>query len=192
MAVSKRLRFEILRRDNHACRYCGRCAPDVPLTVDHVIPEALGGSDDPSNLVTACKDCNAGKSSMPVDSPLVDDVSADAVRWARAMKEVAQIREQEIEDRRELFSWFNTIWCEWHDSKGNTIPADGGYWPILKFLAAGLTRSELKDLVGVAMRANHIPPRDTWRYFCGCCWKRIRENTDMAAEILAAEDSQDG
>ena len=32
MAVSKRLRFEILRRDNHACRYCGQMAPDVKLT----------------------------------------------------------------------------------------------------------------------------------------------------------------
>ncbi|AWN05089.1 HNH endonuclease [Gordonia phage Easley] len=38
MAVSKRLRYEILRRDNHTCRYCGATAPDVPLTVDHVVP----------------------------------------------------------------------------------------------------------------------------------------------------------
>lgn len=33
MAVSKRLRYEILRRDDHACRYCGDRAPDVKLTV---------------------------------------------------------------------------------------------------------------------------------------------------------------
>lgn len=65
MTVSKRLRFEILRRDNHACRYCGGVAPDATITVDHVVPVALGGSDDPSNLVAACKDCNAGKSSVP-------------------------------------------------------------------------------------------------------------------------------
>lgn len=36
MAVSKRLRYEILRRGNHTCRYCGASAPDVPLRVDHV------------------------------------------------------------------------------------------------------------------------------------------------------------
>ena len=30
MAVSKRLRYEILRRDNHTCRYCGASAPDAP------------------------------------------------------------------------------------------------------------------------------------------------------------------
>src|SRR5438045_4098958 len=61
--ISKRLRYEILRRDNHACRYCGATAPDTPLTVDHVVPTALGGGDDPTNLVTACADCNGGKTS---------------------------------------------------------------------------------------------------------------------------------
>ncbi len=63
MAVSKRLRYEILRRDNHTCRYCGAAAPDVPLRVDHVTPVALGGSDKPENLVTSCEPCNSGKSS---------------------------------------------------------------------------------------------------------------------------------
>ncbi|MGW6578921.1 HNH endonuclease [Streptomyces globisporus] len=63
MAVSKRLRYEILRRDKHACRYCGATAPDVPLRVDHVIPVALGGSDAPENLVAACEPCNSGKTS---------------------------------------------------------------------------------------------------------------------------------
>ena len=38
MAVSKRTRYEVLRRDNHACRYCGASAPDAKLTVDHVLP----------------------------------------------------------------------------------------------------------------------------------------------------------
>lgn len=29
MAVSKRTRYEVLRRDNHACRYCGARAPEA-------------------------------------------------------------------------------------------------------------------------------------------------------------------
>jgi HNH endonuclease len=73
MAVSQRLRYEILRRDNHACRYCGATAPGVKLNVDHVIPQALGGSDDPTNLVSACSACNGGKtSSMPNAMPVAD------------------------------------------------------------------------------------------------------------------------
>jgi hypothetical protein len=93
MAVSRRLRYEVLRRDNHACRYCGGTAPDVALTVDHVIPTALGGSDDPSNLVTACQPCNAGKSASSADAPIVADVASDALRWARAMT-AAQVARQ--------------------------------------------------------------------------------------------------
>lgn len=86
MAVSRRLRFEILRRDKHTCRYCGASAPDVPLTVDHVIPTTLGGGDEPSNLVTACQSCNGGKTSIAPDSELVVDVQQDALRWKRAME----------------------------------------------------------------------------------------------------------
>lgn len=84
MAVSQRLRYEILRRDNHACRYCGATAPDVKLNVDHVIPTSLGGSDKPDNLVAACVDCNGGKtSSMPNAMP-VQDVNQETFRKAVA------------------------------------------------------------------------------------------------------------
>lgn len=61
------IRFDVLRRDGYTCRYCGRSAPDVPVHVDHVIPRVEGGTDDPSNLVTACQDCNLGKGVSPAD-----------------------------------------------------------------------------------------------------------------------------
>jgi hypothetical protein len=54
-------RFSVLARDNYTCRYCGRSAPEVTLHVDHIIPVAEGGTDEPANLVTACADCNEGK-----------------------------------------------------------------------------------------------------------------------------------
>lgn len=33
----------------------------MPFTVDHVVPLAKGGSDDPGNLALACFHCNRGK-----------------------------------------------------------------------------------------------------------------------------------
>src|SRR5690606_40826449 len=51
------------------------------LTIDHVLPVALGGSDDPSNLVAACRDCNAGKSSAAPDAETVAEVEVDSARW---------------------------------------------------------------------------------------------------------------
>ncbi|MCX5365877.1 HNH endonuclease [Streptomyces sp. NBC_00124] len=77
MAVSKRLRYEILRRDRYTCRYCGASAPDAPMRVDHVTPVALGGTDHPSNLVAACEPCNSGKTSSI--EGYVDDMQSDAV-----------------------------------------------------------------------------------------------------------------
>lgn len=113
MAISRRLRFEILRRDNHACRYCGRRAPDVELTVDHVIPTTLGGSDDPSNLVAACSDCNSGKSSVPADAPLVAEVAADALRWRRAIEQAQIEFAAERQLVQSLLTQFEHAWRSW-------------------------------------------------------------------------------
>jgi hypothetical protein len=69
ITLSVGLRYQILARDAHTCRYCGRSAADGPLCVDHVISQAawrkehgnLIGVSHPSNLVTSCFDCNLGK-----------------------------------------------------------------------------------------------------------------------------------
>lgn len=63
MALSKSRRFEIFKRDGFTCQYCGRRPDDgmTVLEVDHIHPRAEGGTDDELNLITACKECNAGK-----------------------------------------------------------------------------------------------------------------------------------
>jgi HNH endonuclease len=61
MAITKKVRFEVFKRDKFACQYCGRTAPDVILNVDHIEPRAGGGSDNILNLITSCFDCNQGK-----------------------------------------------------------------------------------------------------------------------------------
>lgn len=62
MALSKKTRFEVFKRDSFTCQYCGRKAPDVVLQADHIEPIAKGGTDDLINLITSCFDCNSGKS----------------------------------------------------------------------------------------------------------------------------------
>jgi len=70
-SISPKLRFDVLKRDAFTCQYCGRSAPEVELHVDHVVPVAEGGGNDPGNLTAACVECNLGKS---------DEFLADAVR----------------------------------------------------------------------------------------------------------------
>jgi hypothetical protein len=61
-ACSKSLRFDVFKRDSFTCQYCGHKAPDVLLELDHIIPRAKGGETNLLNLLTACQDCNRGKS----------------------------------------------------------------------------------------------------------------------------------
>jgi len=63
-SLSKKIRFEVFKRDMFKCQYCGRSPikdQDVVLEVDHIVPVAEGGSNDMLNLVTSCWDCNRGK-----------------------------------------------------------------------------------------------------------------------------------
>lgn len=63
------LRFIVLSRDGFRCGYCGRGPKDgVTLEVDHVHPRSKGGTDALDNLVTACWDCNRGKSNKALAS----------------------------------------------------------------------------------------------------------------------------
>lgn len=66
MAISKKLRFDVLKRDDFACQYCGRTAEETKMTIDHIISIADGGKDTFVNLVSCCMDCNMGKGSRSV------------------------------------------------------------------------------------------------------------------------------
>jgi hypothetical protein len=59
--ITKKLRFEVFKRDSFTCQYCGQKAPDVVLEIDHINPVSKGGTDNILNLVTSCFDCNRGK-----------------------------------------------------------------------------------------------------------------------------------
>ena len=55
-------RLAIYLRDGLACCYCCEAVEDdVKLTLDHLVPHSKGGTNEASNLVTACLRCNAGR-----------------------------------------------------------------------------------------------------------------------------------
>lgn len=68
--VSPEMRDAVQLRDAFTCVYCrstGNLELRVILTIDHVIPAHFGGSDEASNLVTACDLCNWMKGIYPLD-----------------------------------------------------------------------------------------------------------------------------
>lgn len=56
--IPESVRFAVYERDGYRCVTCGA---DNPLSLDHIWPWSLGGSDEPSNLQTLCIPCNCRK-----------------------------------------------------------------------------------------------------------------------------------
>lgn len=59
----RRNRKKAIERDGERCRICGRHWTQLPqgkrdLTAQHVVPHAIGGTDDVSNLATLCRSCH--------------------------------------------------------------------------------------------------------------------------------------
>jgi len=191
MAVKGRLRFEILRRDNHQCRYCGAAAPDVKLTVDHVVPESLGGSDAPSNLVAACTSCNAGKASIAPDSALVDDVAADALRYSSALRRAMEERSEKFSDLVGEIDRFGAAWARWGYGAGEqrveVERANDWRQTVERWLVGGLTIDELVYNIPAAMN-DKIKGGNEWRYFCGIGWNMLSELQEHARELAALGD----
>lgn len=70
-AISKKVRFEVFKRDSFKCQYCGKSAPEVILEIDHIKPVSKGGTNDMTNLVAACSACNNGKRANLLDDNTV-------------------------------------------------------------------------------------------------------------------------
>jgi 5-methylcytosine-specific restriction endonuclease McrA len=55
----------LFARDHYKCQYCGRAQTDLrhreALTRDHLIPLSRGGTNEWTNVVTACSSCNTRK-----------------------------------------------------------------------------------------------------------------------------------
>lgn len=56
--LSPSLKKRILERDGYRCQ---TCSTHLDLTIDHIVPEVKGGSDEDGNLQTLCRSCNSKK-----------------------------------------------------------------------------------------------------------------------------------
>lgn len=186
MSVSKRLRYEILRRDNHTCRYCH--ATDTPLTIDHVVPVALGGTDDPSNLVAACKDCNAGKASSSPDAATVADVSEDALRWARAIRAAIDLEEAAQGAIDQWCANFQRMWDGWVD--GHERPIRVPLPPSWRDRITELSKRpdvlgrDIEDAVEIAIKSRY-DVREPFYYFLGIVNNKAAKRQEAARQLIA-------
>jgi HNH endonuclease len=125
MSLSVRTRFEVFKRDDFTCQYCGRKSPEVVLEVDHIVPVAGGGMDDVVNLRTSCWECNSGKSDKPLSEIVTGEDPHD--RAVMLLEKERQLKEYNVvlaavRERREREAW--ELVRYWNSEQGFTEEED--------------------------------------------------------------------
>lgn len=84
--IRKDLRLAIYLRDSFRCVYCCSDLHGVEptdITLDHIKTDSNGGTNLPSNLVTACRSCNCSRQDKPLARFAGKECRADIRRLTR-------------------------------------------------------------------------------------------------------------
>lgn len=172
MAVTKKLRFEVFKRDGFQCAYCGKTPPEVSLEVDHVQPKSKEGKDDINNLVTACFNCNRCKSNIELDK-IPNKLSDNLEILKEKEEQLKEYRKYVLKIRKRIEADVNKVEKEFQI-----------YFPTLSFtdsfkssVKTFLESMDLYDVIDAMNKACLYLPKsnDALRYFCGICWNTIRD-----------------
>lgn len=168
--ISKRVRFEVFKRDGFTCQYCGAHPPGTLLHVDHIEAVARGGGNEIDNLVTACEACNLGKGARALTT-VPESLAEKATRIAEAEEQLAgygEIMRAKL-DRVESDCWEvvkaltgeDQIRRDWFQSIKNFVEKLGSF--------------EVVEAAEIARAAKPWSEANRFKYFCGVCWNKLRE-----------------
>jgi len=171
-SISKKVRFEVFKRDGFTCQYCGNHPPAVILEPDHIDPVANGGTNRMDNLVTSCFDCNRGKAAR-----LLSDVPKSLMDKAEEVKE----RESQIKGYQKIMRSVRTRIdreaqqvCEIYEryNEGYTL-TDASLRTVRGFLEK-LDLHVVLDAMENAYTKQTVRRGYEFKYFCGICWNIIK------------------
>lgn len=174
MSISKRTRFEVFKRDGFTCQYCGKTPPGVILECDHVNPRANGGLDAIDNLLTACLDCNHGKSDrlLTAAPPTISDKIALLAEKRAQMRAFDRLlRAQKAREDKQV-SAIEEIFRTAFPSQEFT-PAFRS--SIKKNFLPYVSASDVEYAMHLACSRRGDHPGGATSYFCGVCWRMRRE-----------------
>jgi hypothetical protein len=170
-SISKKTRFDVFKRDSFKCQYCGNHPPKVILHVDHINPVANGGKNDPDNLLTSCESCNLGKGARlltAVPESLRDKAARIAEVEAQLLGYQAVLEAQRGRIEDDLWRVADLL----DPDNNGSIP---GEWAgSIRRFNDRIGLHQVLDAAQIAIDRWGIQYK-TWSYFCGVCWRKIRE-----------------
>lgn len=172
--LSKKIRFEIFKRDSFTCQYCGGKAPEIVLQCDHIEPVSKGGTDDILNLITACSDCNSGKSDRRLSENSVVE---------KRHQQLAELQERK-EQMEMMFDWqkemlnideemTNRLARFWNEMTPGYSLNDTGL-AMLRKLRQSFTIEEIMQAMKIATE-KYYDTDTAWEKLGGICRVRMLE-----------------
>lgn len=174
LGISKKIRFEIFKRDNFCCAYCGRTPPIAILEVDHIIPKSKSGSNDINNLITSCFDCNRGKGGIKLEriTPKLEE-----------NLEVLKEKQLQLKEFEKMIKFFDNqknkdIDCVekvFINSFPDAMFTDTFRLSVKKFLDILGKQAVLSAMEKAILQKYKIKNMEQIvTYFCGICWNIIK------------------
>lgn len=172
MSISKKVRFEIFKRDGFACGYCGKTPPNTILEIDHIDPRSKGGSNESNNLLTSCFDCNRGKRNIPLTkipnslSQNLEIIKERETQLRQYNNFLSRIKARENKQIDEISEMYCVRYKKWRLS-------DSFKQSSLRMFLRKLPFEIVKE--AMQMSCGRISDSDhAIKYFCGICWRSIK------------------
>ena len=172
MPVTKKIRFEVFKRDGFQCGYCGKAPPSVVLECDHVQPKSQGGLDDINNLITACFECNRGKKNVPlaqIPPKLKDNLEVLHEKEAQVAEYNRYLKKIYARERRQIAK-ISAMFEKYYPEK---TFSERFIKNSLKKFIRHLPKAKIIDAAETSFGSFEDPDRAI-KYFCGICWNIIK------------------
>jgi len=172
MAISKKIRFEVFKRDGFQCAYCGKTPPEAILEVDHIKPKSKKGTDDINNLITACFDCNRGKRNIELDK-IPNKINDNSEILKEKENQLKEYRKLILSVRRRINNEIKKVENKFQEYFPENIFTDKPKISIKQFLEILDVYTIIDAMELACLRIND--PNRAIKYFYGICWNKIRD-----------------
>ena len=175
MSLSKKVRFEVFKRDKFTCQYCGSTPPNVVLEVDHILPKSKQGKDDIDNLITSCFDCNRGKSNNLLTSipRTIKEKSDKEEEKLMQLKEYNKILKRRMNNLKKQSNKISDIYNKHFEGfELSEYFINTSLIPFLKKIPF----ENVKEYMQIACLRLGRNEDAAIKYFCGICWRSIKND----------------
>lgn len=175
--ISKKLRFDVFKRDKFQCVYCGKTPPEITLEIDHIEPVSKGGKNDINNLVSACFDCNRGKRNVRLERipnktseniAILKEQEEQLKEYRKLIRKIARRTNNDIKNINNIYI---KAYPGWEFADSFKVGS-------LKRFLSFLPKEEIVEALNIAISHFQNDSDRVIKYFCGICWKKIKNKKE--------------